>query len=104
MSKQAKPVVRISRLHLAQLLDETNGGFFSVKFRKKPAKGFAVGELRTMVTRNHVKKDVKGTGSPLQQPTSIRRQYDMQKHAWRSINLSTTEEVHANGVIYKVVS
>lgn len=97
-----KPVVRISRVHLEKIIESTNGRFYTVIFRKKPEKGKLVGDLRTMVTRNHVKKGVKGTGHPLGLHTTTRRQFDVQKNEWRSINLATTEEVHANGVIYKV--
>lgn len=100
--KKEKQTITLKRNHLAALLDSTNGTIFSVVFTKKPAPGFARGEERKMVTRNHVHKDVKGTGAPLTKP-NLRRQYDITLRAWRTINLDTTSEVHANGVIYKIV-
>jgi len=101
-AKNEKPIVRVSRKHIEQIIEATNGAFYSVTFTKKPKPGFAVGETRKMVTRNNVHKDVKGTGAPLPAGSPLRRRFDVQVNGWRSINLETTSEIRAGGKIYKV--
>ena len=102
-AKSEKPIIRVSRKHIEQIIEATGGTIYSVVFTKKPKPGYAVGETRKMVTRNNVHKDVKGTGAPLPAGSPLRRRFDLQANAWRSINLETTSEIRAGGKIYKVV-
>lgn len=69
--------------------------FFSVRFRKKN------GEMREMVCRLGVTKDVTGTGMSYD-PSDYRLLCvrDVQKKAYRMVNLDTLEWIKIRGVKY----
>lgn len=74
-----------------------DGQIFSVTFVKKDK------TLRRMVCRLGVKKDIKGTGNsynPAERNNLI--VFDMQKKAYRTINLDTITEVRLKGDDIKV--
>lgn len=100
--KSVKPVQRITRRHAEAIIEAAGGTFYGVTFRKKPQKGFAVGEERRLNTRNNVHKKVLGTGSPIKEGSTIRRKFDVKLDEWRSLDLATVSEIRTRGVIYKV--
>lgn len=88
----------IKRVRLEAFLRSLKGHIFSVEFTKKD------NTKRVMNARLSVSKSVKGTGKPNGFSTPCIKVYDMQKQAYRQINLSTVKKLRANGVEYKVVS
>jgi len=61
----------------------TNGKFFTVQFIKKN------GDLRRMVARIGVKKYLKGGENPAKNYDNLIVVFDVQKRAYRMINLDT---------------
>ena len=76
---------------------KTNGQIFSAVFRKKN------GEKRLMNCRTKVHKYVKGIGLKFKpQERGLVTVFDLQKGAYRFINLETLEELKIGGVEYIV--
>jgi hypothetical protein len=71
-----------------RLISKTNGRFFSVVFEKKD------GTLRKMVCRTGVKKHLKG-GTLKHNPAEFGHciVWDVQKKAYRTINMNTVLEL-----------
>ena len=87
----------ISRDTAKQYIYETNGQIFSAVFRKKN------GEKRLMNCRTKVHKYVKGIGLKFKpQERGLVTVFDLQKGAYRFINLETLEELKIGGVEYIV--
>jgi hypothetical protein len=80
-------------MDLKQFLSNINENqIFSVQFIKKD------GTVRDMVARLHVKKGVKGVGlafNPFEK--GLLPVFDMQKQAFRMINLKTIKRVKSDG-------
>ena len=74
-----------------QLMEQTKGRFFTVKFIKKDA------TVRIMNCRLGVKKYLHGGKSLVDQNDFI-IVYDMNAKGYRNINLTTVQEVHYKGV------
>lgn len=77
---------------------ESNGKIFKVVFVKR-----TTGEVREMVARIGVKKDQTGEGlkfDPLEK--GLLTVFDMQKDAYRMINLDTVTELKCLGETYEV--
>ncbi len=72
------------------------GDIFSAEFVKKD------GSIRRMVARTGVKKGVVGTGSPNGLNTTAIRVFDMEKGAFRQINLATVRWIKTGGVKFLV--
>lgn len=89
-------VTMINRIRLEGLVRSLNGEIFSAKFVKKD------GSERRMVARTGVKKGVKGTGSPNGLNVTAIKVFDMEKRAFRQINLATVKWVKAGGVKFLV--
>lgn len=87
----------IHRSKLADFMRKLHGIIFTAEFIKKD------GSVRTMNARLGVKKGVKGTGHPNGLATPCIKVFDMQKDAFRQINLATVNWVKTSGVTYKVV-
>jgi len=84
MTKKAQQVLA--------LINSSNGRIFSCEFVKKDK------TLRHMVCRIGVQKGVNGKGltfDPLEK--GLKPVYDMQKQAWRMINLETTIALKVKG-------
>jgi len=94
-------MIWVKRVNLRKLIEEKakDGKIFHVEFYKKD------GTLRKMNARLGVKKGVKGVGvnykNPFIQPYI--NVYDMQKNAWRKINLDTIVRLKIKGVEYEVI-
>jgi len=89
----------IYRCNLDREIAATKGKIFALGFVK------ANGDYRRMVCRTGVKKGVKGTGKPDDlSKLPYRRVYDMQKHAFRRINLATTLWIRTHGVTKQVIN
>lgn len=85
-----------TKILVAGLINQARDGrIFTAKFVKKN------GEIRMINARLGVKKGVTGTGkytSPLQ--NGMLRVYDMQKRAFRTLNVDTMLELKMNGQTY----
>ncbi len=89
---------KIDRVNLKEFIEKTNGKLFAVIFTKKD------GTKRKMVARLGVKKNLKGGFNSLEGKSKpYKTVYDVQAKGYRAVNLKTTEEVHVNGEIWKVV-
>ena len=88
---------KISRRDILQLLEENKDTIFSVVFLKKD------GTIRHMTCRFGVKKHLKGGElkfNPLERALLV--VFDMQKKAYRMINLETISNINMKGVEYYV--
>jgi len=72
---------------IRNLLESNKGSIFSVKFTKQN------GELRTLTGRLGVTKDLKGGVSGTAQHEKYLNVYDVQKQAYRSVNVETVQEI-----------
>ena len=75
-----------------QQIKKANNTIFSVEFIKKD------GSVRTMTARLNVKKGIKGTGmsyDPIEK--GLLPVWDMQKNAYRMINLQTVTKLQIKG-------
>ena len=88
---------KIARKDILNLLLDNKGHVFSVVFLKKD------GSIRKMLCRFGVKKHLKGgklTFNPLERNLLV--VFDMQKEAYRMINLETLMNIHMKGLEYNV--
>jgi hypothetical protein len=87
----------INRSKAAEILKNTDGGFFSAKFVKKD------GSLRKMIGRRGVKKGVKGVGSTVARPdTPYVTVFDTVKKNFRVLNLETLLEIKTRGQVFLI--
>ena len=88
---------KIKRAKILGLLVENKSNIFSVVFLKKD------GSIRRMLCRFGVKKHLKGGKlkfNPLERNLLV--VFDMQKEAYRMINLETIMNINMKGVEYNV--
>tara|TARA_R100000664_G_scaffold24829_1_gene34711 strand:- start:603 stop:878 length:276 start_codon:yes stop_codon:yes gene_type:complete len=88
---------KISRRDIIPLLEKNKSNIFSVVFLKKD------GTIRKMICRFGVKKHLKGGSlrfNPLDRAMLV--VFDMQKNAYRMINLETISNINMKGVEYYV--
>ena len=98
MTMENTEVERIDRLEAYLKILETKGRIFSVGIVKKD------GTFRNLVCRLGVTKGVKGTGlrfAPLAK--RLMTVYDIQKHAFRTVNLQTMFKVTVAGKSYTII-
>jgi hypothetical protein len=95
MARKVKPQV-IKRVRLEGFIRKLGGKIFTVEFIKKDK------SKRKMNARISVTKYVKGTGKPNGLSTSCIKVFDMQKHAYRQVNLETVSSIASGGIKYKV--
>ena len=89
--------MKINKETAKKYIYETNGKIFSAVFTKKD------GEKRTMVCRQGVAKYVKGVGLKFKpEECSLIGVFDMQKEAYRFINLDTLEKIKIKGTEYEI--
>ena len=81
---------------IRQLIESSKGKIFSVCFTKKD------GTDRVMVGKLGVKKHLKGGDSTTAHLRYLITCFDMQKGAYRSINLETVKWVKLGGTVYEV--
>ena len=89
---------KIARKNILNILLENKGHVFSVVFLKKD------GSIRKMQCRFGVKKHLKGgklAFNPLERNLLV--VFDMQKEAYRMINLETLMTINMKGTEYEVV-
>jgi hypothetical protein len=91
-----KAIATLHRTNLATVIKETGGRIFNVTFVKKD------GSIRNMNARLGVTTGVKGTGTPVNRSNPVMRVFDMDKAAFRTINLATTRLIKADGVGFVV--
>ena len=87
----------IERKKILNLLTDNKGSIFSVVFLKKD------GTIRKMTWRLGVKKNLKGGRlkfNPIERALLV--VFDMQKEAYRMINLETLMSINMKGVEYHV--
>ena len=90
-------MTKINRKKLLELIRENKSNIFSVVFLKKD------GTIRRMICRLGVKKYVNGKGlkyDPIER--GLLGVFDMQKEAYRMINLKTITNINMRGVEYNV--
>ena len=90
-------MTRINRKKLLELIRENKSNIFSVVFLKKD------GTIRRMICRLGVKKYVNGKGlkyDPIER--GLLGVFDMQKEAYRMVNLNTISNIKMKGVEYYV--
>ncbi len=99
-NKKIKKFVKIIDRNTAiQYVYETNGKIFSAVFIKKD------GEKRLMNCRTKVHKHVKGIGLKFKpHERGLMTVYDLQKGAYRFINLMTLESLKIGGVNYVIIN
>jgi len=92
-------MITVKRVNLKDLIRSSEDKIFSVVFTKKN------GEKRKMLARLGVRKGVKGVGQKIKNPLAqpYINVFDMQKNAWRKINLDTIEKLKIKGVEYIVI-
>ena len=95
MARKVKTPI-IKRVRLEGYIQKLGGKIFTVEFIKKDK------TKRKMNARLSVTKYVKGTGRPNGTSTSCIKVFDMQKHAYRQINLETVTSIASGGMKYKV--
>ena len=89
--------MKINKETAKKYIYETNGKIFSAVFTKKD------GEKRIMVCRQGVAKYVKGVGLKFKpEERSLIGVVDMQKEAYRFINLDTLEKIRIKGKEYEI--
>jgi hypothetical protein len=94
MRKQKLPIIK--RVRLEGFIRKLGGKIFTVEFTKKDR------TKRKMNARLSVSKFVKGTGRSNGLSTPCIKVFDMQKHAYRQVNLNTVSSIKANGQSFKV--
>ena len=90
-------MTRINRKKLLELIKENKTNIFSVVFLKKD------GTIRKMLCRLGVKKNLNGNGlryNPIKRALLV--VFDMQKEAYRMVNLETISHINMKGVEYYV--
>ena len=102
MRKKKLPVVR--RVKLETFIRRLGDQIFTVDFTKQN------GEKRTMNARRKVHKKISANPNPNRKrmtPNGVHtpsiKVYDMQKRAYRQINLETVTAIRAAGLKFKVV-
>tara|TARA_R100000152_G_C6596719_1_gene55278 strand:+ start:68 stop:340 length:273 start_codon:yes stop_codon:yes gene_type:complete len=89
--------MKINKETAKKYIYDTNGKIFSAVFTKKD------GEKRTMVCRQGVSKYVKGVGLKFKPEVhNLIGVFDMQKEAYRFINLDTLEKIRIKGREYEI--
>lgn len=87
----------INRTKLLNLINSTNGRFFTVDFTKLD------GTLRSMTCRLGVKSKLKGGVNKVEHKSnSYKVVYETTKGEYRTINLGTIFRISADGTYYKV--
>lgn len=91
---------RVHVTRAAEVLKSSGGHIFSVTFRKRTN-----GEIRKMVARFGVAKNLKGTGQRFSTAEKgLLTVFDMEKHAYRMINLPDLISARINGQDYTFTS
>lgn len=89
--------MEISEKELIRLLDDTNGKFFTVWFRKKN------GDVRKMVCRTGVRKYVKGVGRSYDpKAMGLFPVYEMNGGGYKQFYLNSVLRVKFGGIVYNV--
>ena len=98
--EHAEPEIEtIDRDTAKKYIYKTNGKIFSAVFRKKD------GEKRLMNCRTKVQKYLKGVGLKFKpQERGLVTVFDLQKGAYRFINLETLERLKIQGVEYEIIT
>lgn len=94
--KQKIKLPIIKRVRLEGFIRKLDGKIFTVEFTKQDK------TKRVMNARLSVKKYVKGTGHPSGLHTPSIKVFDMQKQAYRHINLETVTSIKSGGKKYQV--
>lgn len=82
---------------IKEVIESSNGKVFTVNFIKKN------GEERTMTARLGVKKHLRGGESTTAHLDYLITAFDMQKKAYRNINVNTVRWIKANKEFKEVV-
>ena len=91
-------IKKITLENAEKLINSTNGSIFSVDFRKVD------GPMRHINCRLGVKKGLKGKGQAFEPSEyGLVTVFDMQKKAYRMINLDTMRRVTVDGKTFIVV-
>lgn len=86
----------VDQMKIREMIESSKGKIFSVHFIKKN------GEPRTMVGRLGVKSHLKGGDSTTAHLEYLITCFDMQKKAYRCINLETVQWIKSGGTIIEV--
>lgn len=92
-------MIEIKKSQIVKVLENSNGSIFSVVFTKKD------GSDRKLTGRLGVSKGVTGVGLKFDPKSKgLLPVFDMQKEAYRMVNIETVKGVQVNGKFYVVVS
>jgi hypothetical protein len=77
---------------IRNLLDNTDGRFFTVQFEKQN------GDLRVMNCRGGVRRYLKGGTNNMEDKPQYYTVFDVRRKSYRTINLSTIQNIRIDGV------
>lgn len=88
----------LKRSKVLTKIAETTGSNYTVEFKKKN------GEVREMLCRQGVEYNLKGgTNKVVKSSNDYVSTFDVDKFAYRTINIATMTRLMVNGEVYKVV-
>ena len=92
-----KTINTINKEQARELIKNTNGTIFSVKFKKKN------NQLRTLNGRLGVKSKLRGGFSTTSHIDKYITVYDMNINDYRNINIDTLQSLSTNGKKYEII-
>lgn len=90
--------MQVNRFKVVSLLNDCEGKFVSIVFTKKD------GTIRKLTGRLGVRSYLKGgENRTVRDDNSYLTVFDVQKLAYRTVNLETVHSIRAKGTLYEVV-
>ncbi len=96
MTKNDIQTKEIKRQDLREFIENTHGTPFEISFIKKD------GSVREMKAQTEVTIGLKGGKSTLEDHKEYFIVYDMEKEAYRAVNLNTTFRIALDGIVYLI--
>jgi hypothetical protein len=89
---------KLARSKVLKKIEDAGDAVYSVVFKKKD------GTKRTMMAKQGVQHNLKGgVNKVIKDSNDYISTFDVEKFAYRTINLATVERLKIHGTIYKVV-
>ena len=89
--------MKVSRLKVIKIIEQTQGKIFAVQFIKKD------GTIRMMLARLGVQKNLKGGSNGASETNNLITVWDMVANGYRMINLETLISLKASGREYQII-
>ena len=89
--------MKVSRLKVIKIIEQTQGKIFAVQFIKKD------GTIRMMLARLGVQKNLKGGSNGASEKNNLVTVWDMVANGYRMINLETLISLKASGREYQII-